>query len=554
MSFRQSTANFFQNISSTLSRLPVWLRNILLLLVSALSMALSFAPFHIWPLAFIAPFPLFFLVEKYRPGWRRSLWWGFLIGLFLNFAAYNWLLYTLKVFGHIPLSISLVIFIIYSFFFNLRFFLFFYLASIFLKTSENSPKAFFKSPYLIFPLAWGIAEFVGWQLFPWFGGNLTSSNPLYIQFIDITGIRGASLIWIVIAYSLYAYFYKGEKKRIHYAMGSLLIAAHLYGAVAMLIHRDVKNPKEVLKVGLVQGNTPLSFSRMRKLRDQLNEIVTNMVDQSIAINEQSIKEEKRKLDVIVWPESSTPFLRYQTSVHLREEIERLQQATQTDLLVNDILTDIREGRSYSNMALFNKLGKYTENYQKVFLLPFGEYIPFSDLYPPIKDVIPEISDFTPGSRYVLLPLKKMRVLPTICYEIIHPEFVRGFFTKTGMHGRVIINITNDTWYGHSYETYQHLGLARMRAIELRRPLVRAVNSGVSAYIDRTGIIHGKTEMFKKENRIYKVQPGKETHTIYALIGNFPLYIFFLFGVVSFTFIGFKWGRKKQSEEREPGAQ
>jgi len=524
---KQSAFNRFQD---TFNTWPGLLREGILLFVSALFMTLSFAPFNFWPLSFLSLFPLFPLLLGKPAGWRISLLRGSVLALFLNSMAYQWLIYTMKVFGHIPLSVSILLFLLYSFFFGLRFFLFFWIASIWKRSADKGNlKGFSASPYFYLPLSFAIAEFAGFQLFPWFGGNLFAGNLLIMQAADLVGVRGLSIFWIIISLGFFQLANRNLTRSASIA-ASLFLVLHLYGAATYWIHSRPSD--KFLTAGVVQGNTPLSFASYRNVREELNRIVSKMAYMSKLLV-QTAQSQGKKVDVIIWPESAVPFLRYQTSLQLQAEIASFQRETQTELIFNDIYTDMRSGNSYSNVSLFNKNGFPVSDYQKIFLLPFGEYIPLSDLYPAVKEIVPEISDFKPGKKFELLNSAKAPLLPAICYEIIQPDFIRSFYNKTNGRAKAIVNITNDTWFGRTQESYQHLQLASARAIELRLPILRAVNSGVSAWVDSTGRIHGKTELFTAENKLYEVPLSGRGKTVFALLGNIPLWLFIAFGTLTF---------------------
>lgn len=131
-------------------------------------------------------------------------------------------------------------------------------------------------------------------------------------------------------------------------------------------------------------------------------------------------------------------------------------------------------------------------------------------------------------------------MPLICYEVILPEYARGFDSKTQNEAQFIINITNDAWFGKSVESLQHMTLGVMRAIELRLPIVRSTNSGISAYTASTGAVSGETPMFERVNQVYSVPAMPRSVTLFALVGNLPLFVFLAFAAL---FIWF--GRNKK---------
>lgn len=513
-------------------------RPYLYIVVSAVLSALSFAPFLIWPLAFVAFWPIFYLLETENFNLRKILFFWLTWALATNFLGYHWLIYTIAVFGHLPYPVAFLIFLLYSVGSSLRF--------LFFLSFHYAYRHFFKSrgaknPSLLwYTFFWGLSELFGYQLFPWYGANLMGGNLLFMQWLDVFGIKALSLLWFFLSLLLYQTLLsalRGKKHtKIRVALSlSLLLVIHLYG-----FWRYQKEVKEIekaprLRVGVIQGNTPLSFAHLKNIREAIYQTISNMVDETIALVAEE-REKGKNLDLIVWPESATPFVSYQKSLFFQQEMQRLNQNAPIPIILNDILygePPLQE-KAYSNMFLLLPTGQIKESYQKVFLLPFGEYMPLGDVFPFLKEAFPEVSDFSSGSRYVLFPIEKANILPAICYEIISSGFIQSFYQKTQKKANLIVNITNDTWFGKSIETYQHLELGRWRAVELRIPIVRAVNSGVSALIDSAGRIYGKTQLFTKQKVVYEVPIVKSSPTIYSYLGDRFLYgLLFFLGLVIF---------------------
>ncbi len=503
------------------------------LVISSALAALSFAPWKIWPLGFIALWPVFYLLETERLTLRRAFSWFVVWALSVNLLGYHWLVHTIEIHGHLPLLAAIPVFILYSLGTGTRFLIYFVLNLFWREKIQHIPvhprwRKLAELNLLRQTFFWGMAELASWQLFPWYGANLVSADLLFVQAADIFGTRGLSLLWFAISFSFYEAIIDKMREQdgvLRKLLPGLLlfIVFHGYGLVRYQIETARIAEAEKLRVVVPQGNTPLSFSHLRNARSALYEAVTAMVDQTIRIVEQE-RQAGREVDLVVWPESATPFLSLQRSSFLRSEVNRMLQHIQLPVVINDILNDDSADKNYSNMSLLSKEGEVVENYQKVFLLPFGEFMPLANTFPWLKNAFPEISDFSHGTRFALFPHEKAYLLPVICYEIIPSGFVRDFFNRTGKKATVIVNITNDAWFGRSIESYQHMELGRMRSIELRLPTVRATNSGVSALIDSAGRISGETPLFEKADRVYEVPLVKLPPTIYARLGELWYYL------------------------------
>jgi apolipoprotein N-acyltransferase/photosystem II stability/assembly factor-like uncharacterized protein len=188
-------------------------------------------------------------------------------------------------------------------------------------------------------------------------------------------------------------------------------------------------------------------------------------------------------------------------------------------LLFGLLTQERDDRdhmrTYNSALLVDREGTVQGRYDKVFLLLFGEYLPFSDTFPFLKKWLPESSDFKPGTEVGVFPLGAARLGMLICYEDIIPSFTR----RVAAAGpNVFVNITNDAWFGKTMEPYLHLQLAVFRTIEHRRALVRSTNTGVSAFVDPAGRRIQQTSLDGAETLVWDV-PLLEMPTVYGRIGD-----------------------------------
>jgi apolipoprotein N-acyltransferase len=500
---------------------------------SAILTSLSFVPYNIFPLGFISLLPLFYLYENFAPTTKRlfALWAVFT--LILNLIGYHWIMHTIAVYGMMPTAVAFPLFLLYSLGTGGKMLLFFF----FLRFMQRRADLFSTNAKKIaaVPAAFAICELVGWQLFPWHGGNIVSGDLWFAQAADLIGTRGLSVLWVLVQYLLYIavkeYFGQGRpsilsflrQNRAMQIFAGVLVAIHLYGAVRVADFEAREQSAPKLLVGVPQGNVPLITSYHERPY-----IITRMLGQTQKLVADAAAAGRRP-DLVVWPESSIPAMEFERSETLRAAINDLQRSTQTPLIINDILHEAAQRRDYSNMWHLNAEGTPLNNYQKNFLLPFGEFMPLGDTFPSLKNLFPAVSDFSHGKRYSLFNISSnagnVKAMPLICYEVILPEYARGFDSKTMKEAQFIINITNDAWFGKSVESLQHMTLGVMRAIELRLPIVRATNSGISAYIASTGAVSGETPMFERVNQLYSVPAMPRAVTLFAIAGNIPLYAY-----------------------------
>ncbi len=279
------------------------------------------------------------------------------------------------------------------------------------------------------------------------------------------------------------------------AVAGVLIAADLaYGAVRLhqVDARRAAAPK--VRTGLVQANVgilekwdPREFARLLTIHQR-----------------QSAELARSGAELIVWPESSYPYA-FPRAPHAFagdfsvDDARRVRRGFDTSLLFGAVTqhvgrtTDRRERYPFNTALMMDGAGRFTGSYDKVFLMMFGEYIPFYDQIPWFTQLFPEASNFSRGSQPARFPLevggRSYALGPLICYEDILPGFARRV-AKLGPNA--FVNITNDAWFGQTAEPYQHLALAVFRSVENRLEMVRAVNTGVSAHIDAGGRVLAQT--------------------------------------------------------------
>jgi apolipoprotein N-acyltransferase len=175
---------------------------------------------------------------------------------------------------------------------------------------------------------------------------------------------------------------------------------------------------------------------------------------------------------------------------------------------------------FGSALLVDGSGRILGTYDKMVLVPFGEYIPLGETFPALYSVLPVPGRFQPGRNSAPLPFGKYLFSVNICYEDIFPGQVRTLM-RSGPNGRipdVMLNLTNDSWYGRTTEPLEHLALASFRSIEHRRALVRSTNTGISAFVDPAGRIAARSGLWTRETLVGSV-PMMQGRTVYALLGD-----------------------------------
>ena len=474
----------------------------LALLAGAL-LALSFPKPDFSVLAWFAFVPLLLAIAKKSPA--RA----FRLGLVCGLTAYGGILYWLNIvmtlYGKLPWAISFCLFLILAAYLGL------FVAIVVMLVRRGEIAGI--SPLLSFPTLWVGFEYLRSFLlsgFPWASLGYTQYRVLpLIQIADITGVYGLSFL-IALANVVLLWIIKGAVMRGHsvYPAKSaallllLLVLTLGYGFMRL---NSVENGAP-LKVALVQGNIPQDIKWDPDFQES-----------TVAVYEKLTREAcSNGAGLVVWPESALPFY-FQSGGEYTRRVKSLAAKLNTFMVVGSPAAEQEQEQiRYLNSAfLLSPAGTVVGRSDKIHLVPFGEYVPLARMLPFVHKLVVGIGDFSPGEGTIPLRIGKEKIGILICFEGIFPELSRSY-VQAG--SRLLVNITNDAWYGRSSAPYQHLSMTVFRAVENRVPLIRAANTGITAIIDSKGHIRGMTQLFKEEYLTGEVRFGT-AETIYTRYGD-----------------------------------
>ena len=320
--------------------------------------------------------------------------------------------------------------------------------------------------------------------FPWelLGYSQTSVLPV-AQLASLFGVHGVTLLVVFInsAVALAMVGPRSYRVRVLPVATGVLAAVVLFGAWRLTDNRRVRDGTP-LRVGLVQGNIAQADKWDPAMRSSILSRYLDLSRQSAADGAQ----------LIVWPESATPF---SFEDHPDgEAVRQLARDTGAHVLFGSTQSRRDPGPRVFNAAfILRPDGETAAVYRKMHLVPFGEYVPFRSLLFFASPLVEAVTDFSPGTRPVTLPIGSHRISTAICYEIIYPGLVRSFVRQGS---QLLTTITNDAWYGRSAAPHQHFQQAAMRAIEQGRYLVRAANTGISGVVDPYGRVLARSALFE----------------------------------------------------------
>ncbi|HUQ31647.1 MAG TPA: apolipoprotein N-acyltransferase, partial [Pyrinomonadaceae bacterium] len=198
------------------------------------------------------------------------------------------------------------------------------------------------------------------------------------------------------------------------------------------------------------------------------------------------------------------------------------------------------GGTYNSAVMVNEEGRLVAQYDKIRLLPFGEYVPLPRWLPGVSSIPAMVGDFTPGAQYTLMPLGEARAGVFICFESAFPSISRNFVDSGA---DVLVNISNDGYLGQTPVMRQHLANTVFRAVENGRPVVRVTNTGITAYISEQGSVSDATEGFRPDVRTWTVRRNVEGKTFYTRFGD--LFVM-LCAVISLLVTTITWRNRKQA--------
>jgi len=480
-------------------------RDILLSLLAGILLIFSFPNFDLEFLVWFALVPLFYSIEG--KGLRLSFGLGFLTGIITFLGILYWIIVAVHTYGNIPLipsSLILLLLVAYLSLFIGGFTCFTRFIQIRLGLQTM----------LFTPLLWVALEYLRSLLltgFPWASlGYSQYLNLPFIQIADITGVYGPSFAIVLVNATLFGVLRQWPKKDFPVKevifTGVVLLGLLIYGHLKMRIVERHGNQSPPLKIGLVQGNIDQSVKWDRSFQIETLGIYKKL---SYAVAEE-------KLDLIIWPETATPFF-YQDAWEYQPSILDIPKKTNSFLLFGTPSYKIEKGRAvhYNSAYLVSPSGELVGKYDKIHLVPFGEYVPMQDLLFFIGSLGEGIGDFKSGKEIFNFSLPQGKFGVLICFEIIFPDLCRKF-VKRGAN--FLVTITNDAWFGRTSAPYQHFSIATFRAVENRVFVARAANTGITGFIDPTGKISKEGKIFKEEAMSGTVRLS-DLKTFYTLYGD-----------------------------------
>jgi apolipoprotein N-acyltransferase len=481
---------------------------LILAVISGILLALSFPRYGHPAFAWIALVPL--IVALFERRARRSSFerqraflLGFVAGVGYFAGTVYWTGTTVRQFGGLSWPIAVVVAALLVAYLSI--FPGLFAMALGWIGSRLGPRAIVLAPVIWVTTELGRTYF--WSGFPWLllGYSQTTVLPV-AQVASVVGVFGLSALVALVSAAL-AYFVVSRSTASIAMVGvvaALMVAVGVWGSHRLAAGTLTQQGPPV-RVALVQGNIPQDQKwDEREAGNILNIYLTMTRDAA-----------RRGAKLVIWPESSTPFL-YDDDQLGSARVREVVKETGIELLLgSDQLEHSTPPRYFNSAFLIRRDGTVAGVYQKMHLVPFGEYVPLKQLLFFVGPLVEQVGGFEPGQSMVMLPTSYGPIITAICYEIVFPGLVRGAVLR-GSH--LLTTITNDAWYGYSSAPYQHFLQASMRAIEQGRYLARAANTGISGIVDPYGRVITQSRIFERATLVGDVRMI-DGRTVYGTIGD-----------------------------------
>jgi apolipoprotein N-acyltransferase len=488
-----------------------------LAVASGLAMGLAFPKFDHGLLAWVALVPLFYAIEGERM--RRVFWWAYLQGFASYVVQFYWIPIPLHDFADVRMEFAIFPMLLLAGIVAIN-------TAIAIWAGEFLARRIRIPAVVTMPVAWTAVEWIRTYFpigFPWnLLGYTAYRNLELIQFAELTGAYGVSALIVFFNAVVYVVIFRRGGSRLQAislsALTALMIAMVAFGTWRI---GNLKNAPQAgsFKVAMVQGNIPQSLKWDPKFLPESYGVY----------QDETADAARRGADLIVWPEAAAAFLfqpddQYPAALagdaEYRTALLTLAKNMRAPILFGaPALAQIDGHLGFYNRAYLvsaNGQGEVDAHYDKIELVPFGEYVPARAILGFfVNRIVEGFGDMIPGKEQTLFDVKGAKLGILICYESIFPDLTRR---EVNEGADVLVNITNDAWYGESSAPYQVLAMAAMRSVETKVPMVRVANTGFSALIEPSGRITNRTPLFKRGTTIVDVS-WRPVRTLYTIVGD-----------------------------------
>ncbi len=513
------------------------IRDYRLPILSGFLIGTSYIPFPPWALAF-ALVPLWVFWSNQVSA--KKIWWsGWIAQWVLTIIGFNWVAHTIHEFGQMPWPIALLGLVLYSCFASLHV----PIAGLIWFYSKRFLKLGPRASVFLLPASFIIAELCYPMIFDWhLGYPLLPTGWAGIHVAEWIGFKGISALVVVTNGLLFwAYQNRAIKKSAYAGVGAVASLIIALTALGLWLKSNIAMPESQTSVLIVQAN----IGNLEKIeQERTDDARATVLNRYLAQTAEALK--TAKPDFAVWPETAFPHILNGANLQNSEYAQKLVSFLQLNNL--NLMTGgygwIDETRQVLNSFYLIKADGTLadEPYSKTWLLAFGEYLPGASLFPKLLEWLPQVGQFARGKGPTTLGLNELKIGPMICYEGLFDHFAR---TLANQGSQILVNVTNDSWYGTWQQPYQHFYMTMARAIEVRRPVIRSTNTGISSVALASGEILAQSPLHQEWQHLYDVKYEKSPRpTVFMGVGYY-----FSWMVALGLFIAALWRRRFEGTQK-----
>ncbi len=475
----------------------IYLLKLICCFLSGALLPLAFSPYNYPVIAILSLAWLFYTVLNSTA--KEAGFFGYAFGFGMFGAGVNWLHISINLFGGVNLAGALIITFILVAYLSLYPAL---VAFVYQRLFSNKGVLAF---VIVMPTLWMLAEWFRSSIFtgfPWLNIGYSQTDTPISSLAPVLGQYGVSWFTALISALLVAMYLTPRKIKVT-IIGILIISWPGLNALSGIQWTIDKNAS--ISVAMVQGAIPQEMKWRPEQKQKTLDLYL------------SLSKEYQGSQLIIWPETAIPVLHHQAQEFL-QQMATIARNQNSDYLVGIPFKDLDSNRFYNGITV---IGSSNDTYYKQHLVPFGEYLPFDKWLRPVLNLMKiPMSDFSPGPRNKPVVHAANEIIGvSICYEDVFGEEVISALPEA----TILVNISNDAWFGDSIAPHQHLQMARMRALETGRYMLRSTNTGVSAIINEKGIITASSPQFIPHITSDKIKTF-EGLTPYARFGNWPVIV------------------------------
>ncbi|CAN5346207.1 apolipoprotein N-acyltransferase [soil metagenome] len=501
--------------SAAKSKLPSLLNSVLAL-ISAILLTLSFPDFDFWFLAWFALIPLFIAVEREKESVIKSFVLGWIFGICFFFGTCWWLTFAPITYGGVPFFLAYLLLFLANLLVGLFPTIFAAIFSVFLK--RFGTYAILSAPFL-----WTAAEFLRFNLTGNSWNAIGYSQAFQPRLIELANVGGVYLVgFIIVLFNTYLIFLLTKiilptKPAAVQKWKDWLVLGLIFSFITLLIvifepigAKQSANSIQTAEIIAVQPNVPMSGLdnfKWERLRQRHVELAEN------ALNKGQRTKDKGQNTIVIFPESPMNFM-YEDDREFQTFIRDFAVRNNVSVLFNSAQPNLGGDNFYNSAVMIDAQGNKVGQYDKIHLVPFGEYVPMPE---PLAQFVPTmVGNFQYGDKYDLMPFGDAKGGIMICFESHFASLSREFARRGA---DVLIELTNDGYLGDTPILRQHLANAVFRAVETNRPVLRVTNVGITAYINERGEVLDAAKPYTEDVRVWTISKSDGSQTFYVKYGD-----------------------------------